>query len=174
MSASERRKRIIENLRLSNEAISASQLAKMENVSRQIIVGDIALLRAEGMDILATPRGYVYEKEKNTNFIKTIACRHSKEQLEDELLCIIDLGGKILDVVIEHPLYGQLVGQLQIASRYDVSEFIKKAEVDDTHLLSNLTNGIHLHTIECPTLEIYERILDKLKTHHYLFIDNHE
>lgn len=174
MKASERRKFIIENLKTSNEAISATQLAHLAKVSRQIIVGDIALLRAEGNSILATPRGYVMEIANHESLIKTIACCHSKEELEDELLCMIDAGAKILDVVIEHPLYGQLVGQLQIASRYDVSEFIKKAKKGNTHLLSNLTNGVHLHIIEVPSLDVYQRVLNSLNEHNYLFIDNHE
>ena len=58
MHAEERRETILKLLRQSAQPVSASTLAAQLSVSRQIIVGDIALLRAGGADILATPRGY--------------------------------------------------------------------------------------------------------------------
>ena len=59
MRAEERRQAIRELLQNSKQPVSASVLAARFAVSRQIIVGDIALLRAAGADISATPRGYV-------------------------------------------------------------------------------------------------------------------
>ena len=174
MIANERRRSIIEYLSVSEVPLSATSLANQYTVSRQVIVGDIALLRAEGYDILATPRGYVMHISEKGKYIRQIACVHTRNELEDELVSIVDLGGKILDVVIEHPLYGQLIGQLQISSRYDATQFSKKVEIDNTQLLSNLTKGVHLHTIECEDEQSYLRILEVLKQKNYLYIDTIE
>ena len=53
-----RRKEILRQLQLSEKPVSASRFARDLGVSRQIIVGDVALLRAAGEDIIATSRGY--------------------------------------------------------------------------------------------------------------------
>lgn len=56
MRAEERRQAIRELLQRAKQPVSATALAAQFSVSRQIIVGDIALLRAAGADISATPR----------------------------------------------------------------------------------------------------------------------
>ena len=48
MNAAERRGRILEYLRSSDGPLAAAALAQKLSVSRQIIVGDVALLRAGG------------------------------------------------------------------------------------------------------------------------------
>ncbi|MCR5468007.1 MAG: transcription repressor NadR [Lachnospiraceae bacterium] len=167
MTAEERRKKILAELKKSNVAVSAAALAKKYGVSRQIVVGDIALLRARGEDIVATPRGYIIssegEKEMDGGLIKTIACIHSGEQMQAELNICVDNGCSVLDVIVEHPLYGQLTGPLQIKSRYDVSQFVSKAKELDAHALSELTNGLHLHTLLCPDEAAYERVCETLE-----------
>lgn len=57
MDASRRRVRILDYLRAAKAPVSATALAKKLSVSRQIIVGDVALLRAAGEAVTATPRG---------------------------------------------------------------------------------------------------------------------
>lgn len=164
----DRREKIIETIQKSEKPISASTLAKHFGVSRQIIVGDVALIRASGTDIIATPRGYVLEDRKQ-NHLYTIAVNHEKKDLADELYTIVDLGGYVVDVIVEHPIYGQLSGNLHLSSRYDVDQFIKNVNANDAKPLSQLTNGLHLHTIKCQDQETFERIKKSLNEKGYLF-----
>ena len=168
MQAESRRQNIIRILTGSTVPVSAGKLAGMFGVSRQIIVGDIALLRASGVDITATPRGYVLTKGSE-GIIHRIPCRHKPEEMKEELQILVDNGCLVRDVIVEHPVYGQLVGQLDIATRYDVDEFISKVMRSDAAPLSDLTGGIHLHTIFCPDEEVYRRVLDKLRESGFLF-----
>ena len=168
MQAESRRQNIIRILRSSTGPVSAGQLAGTFGVSRQIIVGDIALLRASGTEITATPRGYVLTRGAE-GIIHRIPCRHRPEEMKEELQILVDNGCLIRDVIVEHPIYGQLVGQLDIATRYDVDEFIAKVSQSDAAPLSDLTGGIHLHTIFCPDEEVYRRVLDKLRKSGFLF-----
>lgn len=164
----DRKKRIVEEIKKSDKPLSASKLASLFGVSRQIIVGDIALLRASGIQIIATPRGYILENTPKENTY-TIAVKHTDDKLADELYTIVDMGGAIIDVIVEHPIYGQLTGELRIHSRYDVNEFLEKCEAKKAAPLSQLTDGLHLHTIQCQSDEIYNRILKALNDKGYLF-----
>lgn len=161
MYAQERRMAILECLRQTRQPVSASSLAERFSVSRQIIVGDIALLRAAGEQISATPRGYVI-LEANPGLTRRIACRHDAAGMEAELNTIVDYGCTVLDVTVEHPVYGQLTGSLQLSSRYDVGQFMKKCAQAGARPLSDLTGGIHLHTLSCPGQEAYERTREAL------------
>lgn len=162
MNAETRRKQILELLSRSAAPVSAATLAGRFSVSRQVIVGDIALLRASGEEITATPRGYVLAKE-NENLLKTVACLHTEAQTEEELCIFVDNGCIVEDVVVEHPIYGQIAGQLQLASRYDVRQFMNRLSEKSGASLSSLTNGIHLHTIRCPDEEAFQRACRQLK-----------
>lgn len=164
----DRRDKIINIIQQSQKPISASALSKQLGVSRQAIVGDVALIRASGTPITATPRGYILD-QKETQNLYTIALQHSQEDLQDELYTIVDLGGAVLDVIVEHAIYGQLTGKLHIYSRYDVDQFMKKVETYDALPLSQLTNGLHLHTIQCSNQQIYQRIIEALDQKGYLF-----
>jgi len=165
MSKPERRNQIIEIIKSSAAPVSASMLAAQLNVSRQIIVGDIALLRASGQNISATPRGYVFENEDSKlafGYIGFIACRHDEEKLAEELYAIVDFGGTIIDVTIEHSTYGQISGRLDIASRHDADEFINKLKLSQSKQLSDLTDGIHLHRIGCRDKQTFDLIVKSL------------
>lgn len=164
----DRKEKIIEEIKKSDKPISASTLAKKLGVSRQIIVGDVALIRASGTNIIATPRGYILDS-KQQNQTYTIAVNHSQEQMADELYTIVDLGGCAIDVIVDHPVYGQLTGKLHLSSRYDVDQFIKKVNNNQAKPLSQLTNGLHLHTIQCPNEDTYQRIVSALDEKGYLF-----
>lgn len=162
MNAETRRKRIVEHLAQSTAPVSASVLANLFSVSRQVIVGDIALLRAAGTEITATPRGYVMDHD-STGLVKTVACIHAQEGTEEELCIFVDNGCVVENVVVEHPVYGEIIGQLHIASRYDVSQFISRLNESEGTTLSTLTGGIHLHTVRCPDEESYNRTCQLLK-----------
>lgn len=160
-SAQKRREEIISLLTKSEAPVSASALASRLAVSRQIIVGDIALLRASGKDISATPRGYVLSRSK-AGLRRTVACVHGYEQTENELNIIVDNGCTALDVIVEHAVYGQISGKLELSSRYDVSQFMEKLGSETAPPLSSLTSGVHLHTLLCPNEEAYLRVCDAL------------
>lgn len=162
MEAASRRQAILDRLRTADRPVSASALAAGLNVSRQIIVGDIALLRAGGAEISATPRGYVLPRATD-GITRTIACRHTLAQTGQELDILVDNGCTVLDVIVEHPVYGQLTGQLQISSRYDMEQFLARIRDSDAAPLSMLTGGLHLHTLCCPNEDAYTRACAALK-----------
>ena len=162
MEAASRRQAILDRLRTADRPVSASALAAGLNVSRQIIVGDIALLRAGGAEISATPRGYVLPRATD-GITRTIACRHTLAQTGQELDILVDNGCTVLDVIVEHPVYGQLTGQLQISSRYDVEQFLARIRDSDAAPLSMLTGGLHLHTLCGPNEDAYTRACAALK-----------
>ncbi len=160
----ERRAQIYTLLMASKHALSATSLAEKFGVSRQIIVGDIALLRASGKEIMATSRGYRLNNDVQTEkyFERKIVCQHTQEQTKQELQLIVDLGGEILDVTVEHPLYGEISGGLHIKTDSDIQNFMKTYINTKASLLLTLTNGIHLHTIRCKDLEVFEQIKKEL------------
>lgn len=161
MNAQTRRNAIMEVLQSEETPISASALAKRFNVSRQIIVGDVALLRAGGSEISATPKGYVLVRER-AGILRQVVCLHDDKDTEKELNICVDHGCCVLDVVVEHPIYGQIVGQLQLANRYDVSQFVEALSHDKAHSLCELTDGIHLHTLRCPDEAAFCRVKEEL------------
>ncbi len=149
MDAAARRKTIQAKLQQADRPVSATALAAALGVSRQIIVGDVALLRAAGVEVSATPRGYMLHREAQ-GLIRTVACRHAAEEMGAELNAIVDQGCTVLDVIVDHPIYGQLTGPLQLRSRYDVGLFVSRCREESAPPLSLLTEGIHLHTLSCP------------------------
>ncbi len=157
MNAQQRRAALLEVLQGAGGPVSAASLAARFQVSRQIIVGDVALLRAGGSPIEATSRGYVL-RAAAPELVRTVACSHTSEDMERELNIMVDNGCEVLDVVVEHPVYGQLSGGLHLSSRYDVSQFIQRVSAEDAKPLSALTHGIHLHTLSCPSEDAYLRV----------------
>lgn len=143
-------------LRAQTRPISAASLASALSVSRQIIVGDIALLRAAGEKIASTPRGYVLEAAA-AGKVYTLVCIHGIEDTEKELNIMVDNGCTVINVTVEHAIYGQLTGQLQLSSRYDVAQFMEKLRKGEVQPLCQLTGGLHLHTLSCPDDECFER-----------------
>lgn len=168
MDAQQRRMEIARRLQQADAPISATALAQELSVSRQIIVGDVALLRAGGMEITATPRGYLLPKAEET-FLCTFACRHRSDQMEEELKAIVDQGCTVLDVIVEHPVYGQLTAPLHVSSRYDVEQFIARCRQSDAVPLSRLTEGLHLHTVACRDRQSAERVRRELEKLGFLY-----
>ncbi len=159
MNAAQRREEIQKILAAAKGPISASTLAAQLSVSRQIVVGDIALLRAGGCRIDATPRGYVAKESISSGYTGLVACVHSTpEQLKQELYIVVDNGGSMETVSIENPLYGEITGTLHVASRFDANAFLQRAADDPDSLLLRMTGGVHLHTLHCPDEETFHRI----------------
>lgn len=148
MNTADRRTKILALLEEADRPLKASTLAAKFAVSRQSIVGDIALLRASGQRIIPTPRGYILERkaESDPNTV-ILACRHDAAAARSELYAIVDNGGKVVDVIVEHPVYGELTGMLNIENRYDADVFAEKLTRNKALTLSTITDGIHLHTI---------------------------
>ena len=162
MRAEERRQAILNTLNNAGHPVSATALARQFSVSRQIVVGDVALLRAAGANISATPRGYVVLREAG-GLVRQVACQHDAAGMEAELNAMVDQGCTVLDVIVEHPIYGQLTGPLQLSSRYDVTQFIVRCAQADAKPLSDLTEGIHLHTLSCPDEPAFQRVREALR-----------
>lgn len=150
LNAAQRRAEIARILQDGAAPVSASALAARLGVSRQVVVGDVALLRAAGTEILATPRGYRLERQ-TAGVRCTVACRHDDARLKDELYLVADCGCGVLDVIVEHPVYGQLSGQVQVFSRADADAFCAALAHSAAEPLCRLTDGVHLHTLSCPT-----------------------
>lgn len=162
MDAQERRNAIARALEQADAPLSATALAREFSVSRQIIVGDIALLRAAGTDITATPRGYVIPRS-GAGLKRTLATRHTAAEMETELNAMVDQGCTVLDVTVEHPIYGQLTGPLNLSNRYEVGQFISRCREEEAAPLSLLTEGIHLHTVLCPDEGAFTRVREALR-----------
>ena len=164
METQNRRYQILKLLENQHKPVSGSVLSKLFGVSRQVIVQDIALLRAENKDIVSTNKGYVLIRVSNDSESekRVFRVKHNLENMQEELNCIVDNGGYVLDVLVDHDLYGQISGQLLLHNRADVSEFIQKVKVSKSKPLKVLTDEIHYHTVEAKSAEILDRIEKKL------------
>lgn len=161
----ERRQLILSWLKNSDEPITGSVLAKKTNVSRQVIVQDISLLKAQNEPIMATAKGYLYVKQPPNDppFQWVIAVKHEPEETRKELEIFVDHGITVRDVTIEHPVYGDLKGSLMLSNRREVKQFIEKIESSKASLLSELTEGVHLHTISAESEEQLKEACLELK-----------
>ncbi len=155
MTGTERREKIL-SLLSQDGAISGTKLAEKLGVSRQVIVQDIALLRADRQDILSTHLGYTLAASPNTGFRREFCVKHTNEELLDELLCILDLGGQVLDVSVDHEVYGRIWGNLVIRTVDDAHAFQEKLSTSGAPPLKSLSSDYHYHTVQAPS----ERLLD--------------
>ena len=160
-NGSQRRKYIIELLKQSEVPISGTRLGKETEVSRQVIVQDITLLRAEGYDITATPRGYVLNISQNT--LRVVKTLHTLQQTEEELASIVDLGGIIVDTIVNHKAYGKISVPLNVRNRRDIQIFIAQITSGKSRLISDVTSGYHFHTIMAESEEILDEIEEVLR-----------
>jgi uncharacterized protein len=170
MNSIERRDNIVNLLLESNEPIKGDVIAKKYSVTRQVIVKDIAILRAKGKNIIATQDGYIINKNKNK--VKAIiAVTHSEEEMFDEMSIVIKYGGIIEDVIVEHPLYGEITAMLMVKNYNELNKFVQKYEEQRARLLSVLTNGVHLHTISADNKEDINLIISELKKCNFIVSD---
>lgn len=164
LNGEERREEIIKVLGTEEKPVSGTDLAKRFEVSRQVIVQDIALLRAKNKNILSTNKGYILilEKEKEGKVRRIIPVYHKDEDILKEFYCILDYGAKILDVVVEHEVYGQIRADLLIQTREDAKRFISQLKGTKSKALNFLTEGIHNHTIEASSEDILDKVEEEL------------
>lgn len=168
MEGKERREAIITELTQSNEPITGTALSKKYGVSRQVIVQDVALLRAQGIHIISTGDGYLISKNNDSTVKRAITVKHSQEDIEDELTTIVDFGGNVLNVIVSHPVYGEIEVDMMIGSRKSVKKFMEKLKDKDFVPLMQLTGGEHLHIIEAEDEETLDDIEDELYKKGYL------
>lgn len=172
MNSKDRRLAIEKILLDSNNPQKGVELAKRFNVTRQVIVKDVAILRAEGKNIIATPEGYIIAKENGIyNVKRLLPLCHRREGIEDELRSIIKYGGVIEDVIVEHPLYGEIKGMLMLKTLDDIQNFMNRFKEVKAEPLSSLTGGVHIHTISAENEEVMTKIINELKFKGYLISD---
>lgn len=162
MNAEQRRNLIIEKLEKMSVPVCATSLAEEFGVTRQIIVADIALLRAGGLAIRSEHKGYILDKPDESLLTKKIAVKHGKDMVTDEFYAIVDNGGRVLDVTVEHSVYGKISAEINVSSRYDADKFVDKINLSGVNPLSLLTHGLHIHTVAVENEESFRRIRDKL------------
>lgn len=166
MQGDQRRAALLQLIEESQHPISGTALAEKLGVSRQIVVQDIALIRAQGNEILSTNRGYKLQKpSKKTKIFKV---RHSNEEIADELNAIVDLGATVEDVFIDHEIYGRIYAKLGISSRRQVTLFLKEITTGSSIPLMNVTDHYHYHTISADTDEILSLVEQTLAEKKYL------
>jgi len=163
-----RRRGILAWMRSHGKPVRGGELAKRFRVSRQCLVQDVAILRAGGEEIEATPRGYHLPASSKPMHRAILACRHAPERTQEELQILVDHGVKILDVIVEHPVYGELRGSLMLESRADVQDFLSHVSSSHALLLSSLTRGVHLHTVEAARPELISRAKAQLRSRGFL------
>ena len=166
MNGNERRTEILKLLTESQGPVSGVSLARQLSVSRQIIVQDIALLRAAGNDILSMNQGYMIQsKPKLSRVFKVI---HEEQDVEEELNTIVDFGGIVKDVFVYHKAYGVLRAEMNIRSRLDIENFVEKIKSGKSNLLMNVTSGYHYHTVMADSEQLLDIIQDKLRKKGFL------
>ena len=152
-----RRNQILKTLTSADTPIAGAALASAAGVSRQVVVQDIALLRSQGWPIQSTNRGYVIEREA-TRPSRLFKCHHTVEQTPDELNLIVDLGGHVRDVLVNHRVYGRLSCELGIASRRDVRNYIEAIRSGKSSPLMLITSGYHFHHVTAESEEVLDEI----------------
>lgn len=166
MTGADRRKKLLFLMRESEAPLSGTQLGKSTGVSRQVVVQDIALLRTEGYSIVSTARGYFIDEPKYVTRLMKVC--HTDEQVEDELTTIIDLGGSVLNVMVNHRVYGKVEAPLNIRNRRDIQNFVNDLQTGKSSPLSNVTSGYHFHRIAAESEEILDEIEAALKNKNLL------
>ena len=166
MKVAERRKAIVNLLLSSKEPIPGGELAKKFNISRQIIVQDITVLKGTGYEILSTSQGYMMQKSPHAE--RVFKVKHTSEQTEDELNCIVDFEGTVVDVFVWHKVYGKIEAPLNIFSRHHVKQFMEGVRTGKSSELMSITGGYHYHTVRADSEEILDKISDVLEKRGYI------
>ncbi len=164
----DRRERLVQLLHQSDHPITGTDLAHQFGVTRQVIVKDIAVLRAKGFSIVATPQGYFEQKklavgQKDDAIYRVLTIKHEPRETEQELTVLVDAGVTVLDVSVDHPIYGEFVANLMFRSRRDVQHFMRRINEEQVPLLLTLTGGVHRHTLSCPDAKAMQEAFATLR-----------
>ena len=165
----ERRSLLLSFLKNSDKPLSGTELGRKTGVSRQVVVQDIAILRTQGYPVMSTTKGYYLEAGKEgASHTRLIKVCHTNEQVEDELTMIVDLGGAVADVMVNHRAYGKMKAPLNIKSRRDIQVFMENIRSGKSSPLLNITSGYHFHNISAESEEVLDEIERALKEKGYL------
>lgn len=167
MTGAERRKSILQYLAKADKPTPGTILAREFGVSRQIIVQDIALLRSAREKIISTNRGYLFYPDRRNTSVRVFKCYHTDIQTEDELNCIVDQGGTIDNVYVNHKIYGRIKAEMDIRSRRDVGKFMQGIYSGKSTLLKKITADYHYHTVSAENEEILDAIQEELTKRGY-------
>ena len=110
MNAGERRGEILKILKQTEVPIAARELAGRFGVSRQVIVQDLAVIRASTPGILSTTKGYVMQQDSSCT--REFKVRHSQDKAAQELNLIVDCGGHVKNISISHRVYGRVSAEM--------------------------------------------------------------
>ena len=168
MDGQSRKDEFIKLLNKSDKPLSGDAIAKLLGVSRQVIVQDIALLRANGVQIFSTNRGYLLDEGSSDEFCRVYKVIHSDEETEDEMNLFVDMGATILDVFVYHRVYGVMRGELNVRSRLDVKRYMDNIRGGKSSLLKNVTGGYHYHTVMASSNEVLDMIQAELEKKGFL------
>ena len=170
MNGETRREKIKQMLQESSQPLTGTALANALHVSRQVIVQDIALMRAEQLPILSTNKGYLLGPDAvcTAQPKRVFFVRHRTEQVLEEFMAVIDLGGRILDVAVEHELYGSIRTELLIDNARDAEEFAERLMRCRDNPLKVLTDDCHFHTVCAPSEKLLELIEQELRARGFL------
>ena len=160
MTTNERRREILEKLKKAKGAVPAKELALDFGVSRQIIVGDMAVIRANNPEIISTNRGYILGEK--SAFTREFKVKHGPDRVKEELTLIVDAGGSVKNVSISHRAYGRISAEMSISSRQDVIEFVERLLDSKSTLLGSVTSGYHYHLVEAASEDRLDLIEEKL------------
>lgn len=163
-----RRQELITILNKSMTPLTGDELAQSYGVTRQVIVNDMAALRAAGYPIRSTVKGYEISKGPTQGVLRTITCRHKPEDVVTELHTIVAMGGLVHNVSVNHDVYETLTAPLLIKTDDDIEAFLNKQKDSTSGLLSRLNNGLHTHLIEAPTPDIMDHIIKALQDLHII------
>lgn len=167
MNSTGRKDLIIDRLKNTNAPVSGQLLAEICEVSRQIIVRDIALIRAEGYDIISTNRGYMLS-ESIQEVSRIFKVYHTEEQMVDECYSIVDMGGKIVNIMVNHRVYGKMEAELSINSRRKADAYIESIHNGKSSPLEKITSNYHYHEIAAENEDVLDEIEKMLKEKGYL------
>lgn len=168
----ERRQELLALLKNAKQPLTGTDLAKHTNVSRQVIVNDMNLLKARNEPIVATSQGYLYMHQmQQTRYERKIVCMHTSEQAKEELFILVDCGVTVKNVIVEHAVYGEITASIMVSNRLEVEHFVKRVTETNALYLSALTDGTHLHVISASSEENLDLAESKLREHGIL-VDN--
>lgn len=166
MKGEKRRESLLKILQESDSPVSGTKLAEKFHVSRQVIVQDIALLRAGSHDIISTHKGYVLQEKGSIQ--RVFKVKHSAEKMLEELNLIVDCGGRIDDVFVYHKIYGVVRVEMNIKSRRDAKKYVESINGGVSVPLEQITSEYHYHTVTADSTDTLDDIQKELQRQGYL------
>lgn len=168
MSPKERQDFILQLLNNKQKPITGGMIAEKTGVSRQVIVQDISILKALNHPIMASSQGYFYVSHQSNMVRHMIAVNHSPAETKKELYLLVDHGVTVENVIVEHPIYGELTASVMVSTRREVDQFLQNVQETNASYLSELTGGVHLHTLEADSMEKIKKACEELKRENIL------